>query len=165
MNKPTNFNENGQVIRNGKYVYSSIIINATPDKVWNILMNFDQYPAWNPFITSISGNPTTGNTIAATICPPGQKPMLFKPTVLQNQKNTEFRWIGTMGIPYIFDGEHVFQLQSNNNGTTTLHHFEYFRGLLVPFFKKMLEQNTQQGFEAMNLALKLQVESYSAAGK
>ena len=165
MNKPTNFNANGQIIRDGKSVYSSIIINATPNNVWNILMNFDQYPAWNPFITSISGNPTIGSTIAATICPPGQKPMQFKPTVLQNQKNTEFRWKGTLGIPYIFDGEHVFQLQDNNNGTTTLHHFEYFRGVLVPLFKKMLEQNTQQGFEAMNLALKQQVESYIVAVK
>ncbi len=165
MKKPTNFKPNGQVVRNGKSVYSSIIIKATPDKVWNTLMNFEQYPTWNPFITTIIGNPIVGKTIAATICPPGQKPMQFKPTVLQNQKNTEFRWIGTMGIPYIFDGEHVFQLQNNNDGTTTLHHFEYFRGVLVPFFKKMLEQNTQQGFEAMNLALKQQVESYSVAGK
>lgn len=165
MNKPTNFNTNGQVIHNGKSVYSSIIINATPYKVWNILMNFEQYPAWNPFITFITGNPNVGNTITATICPPGQKPMQFKPTVLQYKKNTEFRWIGTMGIPHIFDGEHVFQLQDNNNGTTTLHHFEYFRGVLVPFFKKMLEQNTLQGFEAMNLALKHQAESYSVSEK
>ncbi len=165
MKNPTNVNENRQVIRHGKYVYSSIIINATPEKVWDILMNFEQYPEWNPFITTISGNPTIGNTIAATICPPGQKPMQFKPRVLQNLKNTEFRWIGTLGIPYLFDGEHVFQLQENNNGTTTLHHFEYFRGVLVPFFKKMLEQNTLQGFEVMNIALKQKAESLRVAGK
>ena len=165
MKNPTNVNENRQVIRHGKYVYSSIIINATPEKVWDILMNFEQYPEWNPFITTIFGNPTIGNTIAATICPPGQKPMQFKPTVLQNLKNTEFRWIGTLGIPYLFDGEHVFQLQENNNGTTTLHHFEYFRGVLVPFFKKMLEQNTLQGFEVMNIALKQKAESLRVAGK
>lgn len=163
MKKSTEFKGKGEVIQNGKTIATSIIINASPDKVWNVLMNFSEYPKWNPFITSITGEPKEGNIIAATICPPNQKPMLFKPTVLQNKNNSEFRWIGTMGIPYLFDGEHVFHLHDNNDKTTTFHQIEYFRGVLVPFLRKILEQHTLSGFETMNLALKQQVERYMLA--
>ena len=34
---------------------TEIEINATPDKVWDVLMDFDSYPEWNPFMQSASG--------------------------------------------------------------------------------------------------------------
>jgi hypothetical protein len=37
---------------------------------------------------------------------------------------------------------------------TTFKQSEIFKGILVPFFKKMIENNTKKGFEAMNQKLK-----------
>ena len=37
-----------------KEIKTEIIINSKPEKVWNILTNFEKYPEWNPFIKSIS---------------------------------------------------------------------------------------------------------------
>jgi uncharacterized protein YndB with AHSA1/START domain len=33
----------------------TIEIDATPDEVWAVLTDFDDYDKWNPFVTSISG--------------------------------------------------------------------------------------------------------------
>ncbi len=34
---------------------SEIEIGASPERVWQLLTDFDRSPAWNPFIRSISG--------------------------------------------------------------------------------------------------------------
>ena len=58
----------------------------------------------------------------------------------------------------IFDGEHKFELTDNRDGTTTLVQSENFIGILVPLFKKTLDNNTRRGFEAMNKKLKEMAE-------
>ncbi len=144
----------GQVIRHGKLVYSEITIAATPEKVWSILTHFEDYPNWNPFIKTISGTPVVGGNISAQIQPPNGKAMQFTPRVLQFTENKELRWIGKVMVPFAFDGEHTFSITDNGNGTVTFKQYEHFRGVLVPFFKKMLEVDTKAGFEMMNGKLK-----------
>lgn len=141
-----------------KEISTSIIIHATPQKVWSILMDFPKYETWNPFITSISGTPEVGKKIEAHMQPPGAKGMTFKPKVLVFEPEKEFRWIGHLGIPGLFDGEHRFQLIDNGDGTTTFIQSERFRGILIPLFRKMLDVNTKNGFVSMNEQLKAQAE-------
>ena len=129
-----------------KEIKTEILIHATSDKVWNILIDFENYPNWNPFIKSIKGTAKVGNKILARMEPPGAKGMTFKPRVLVVDINKEFKWIGHLIIPGLFDGEHTFELIDNGNGTTTFRQNEKFRGILIPFFKKMIEKNTVQGF-------------------
>jgi hypothetical protein len=148
----------GEVIKNGKMVYTEITINAAPAKVWQVLTDFEAYPAWNPFIKSIKGKPAVGQHIEALLQVPGSKGMVFKPRVLQFQQCKEFRWIGKLGVGYLFDGEHTFRLQDNGNGTTTFMQYEHFRGILIPFMKKMLDVQTAEGFGQMNQKLKERVE-------
>lgn len=142
-----------------KEITTTILIQAKPAKIWQILMDFENYPTWNPFIIEISGNPQTGKSIQAKIQPPGSKPMIFKPIVLMNESEKEFKWKGKLLFKGLFDGEHCFQLIDNQNGTTTFIHSEKFAGILVPFLKKMLDTNTKNGFTLMNEAIKKRAES------
>jgi hypothetical protein len=137
-----------------KEIKTEILINTTPEKVWNILTDFDKYPNWNPFIKSITGNVAVGNKIAARIEPPEANGMTFKPKILAFETNKELRWIGHLLFPGLFDGEHKFELIDNKNGTTTFRQSEKFGGILVPLFKKMLDENTTNGFNLMNRKLK-----------
>jgi hypothetical protein len=84
--------------------------------------------------------------------------MTFKPTVLKFDINKEFRWLGHLIMPGLFDGEHIFELIDNEDGTTTFIQREQFRGVLITLFKNMLDVNTKQGYELMNKALKERVE-------
>ena len=137
-----------------KEIRTQIVINASPEKVWAVLTNFNDYPNWNPFIKSISGEAKVGNKIIAYLQPPDSKGMTFKPRVLTFDVNKDFRWLGHLLFPGLFDGEHRFQLIDNGNGTTTFIQSEKFRGILIPLFAKMLNTNTKNGFVAMNEKLK-----------
>ena len=137
-----------------KEIKTEILINAAPEKVWSILTNFEKYPDWNPFIKSINGELKVGNKIIAHLEPPEAKGMTFKPTVLSYEANKEFSWLGHLLFAGLFDGQHKFELIDNKNGTTTFIQSEKFKGILVPLFKKMLDYNTVNGFNAMNKKLK-----------
>ena len=135
-------------------IKTTILINATPNKVWNILTDFNAYPNWNPFIKSISGAVKIGQKIKVEIAPPDAKKMIFKPEVLILENNKHFSWIGHLLFPGIFDGQHHFELIDNGDGTTTFNQSERFTGILVPLFKSQLNNNTARGFNLMNEKLK-----------
>jgi len=135
-------------------IKTEILMHSSPEAVWSILTNFDDYPNWNPFIKSIDGNIQVGNTFKARIQPPGSKAMTFKPRVLTFEQNKKFSWLGHLFIKGLFDGEHIFELIDHGNQTTTLIQKEIFTGILVPVFDKLMRENTIKGFEAMNEKIK-----------
>ena len=137
-----------------KEIKTEILINTTPEKVWTIFTNFENYPNWNPFIKSIKGEVKVGNKITARIEPPEAKGMTFKPKVLTYEINKELKWLGHLLFAGLFDGEHKFSLIDNGNGTTTFIQSEKFKGILVPLFQKQLDNNTKKRFEEMNKKLK-----------
>jgi len=132
-----------------KEIKTQITINASPQKVWTILSDFENYSSWNPFITSLEGDVEVGNKIKVNA-----GGMNFKPEVLAYKENKELRWIGKLLFSGVFDGEHSFELVDNQDGTTTFHHNEKFNGFLVGLFSKKLDTDTKSGFEAMNDKLK-----------
>lgn len=142
-----------------KEIKTQIVINASPNQVWKELIDVKNYPNWNPFIKSIDGEFHVGKKIVARIEPPEAKGMTFKPTILICDENKEIRWLGHLFVKGLFDGEHCFQLIDNHDGTITFIQSEKFYGILVPLFRKMLDENTVNGFNAMNEKLKEIVES------
>ena len=135
-------------------IKNEILIHATPEKVWSVLTDFESYPAWNPFIKSVKGKAEVGSKLTVTIMQSGDKGTTFKPKVLTVVPSKELSWLGRLLLPNIFDGKHKFELIDNSNDTTTFRQSENFTGILVPFFKKQLENNTAKGFEKMNKKLK-----------
>ena len=65
-----------------KELKTEILINADYERIWGILVNFEDYPNWNPFIKSIEGKPEVGLKIKARMEPPGASGMTFKPKIL-----------------------------------------------------------------------------------
>ena len=127
-------------------------IDAPPDRVWAALTDFAAYPEWNPFIPRLEGSATSGSRLRVTIRPPGSRAMTLRPRVTISEPDRHFAWLGHLGLPRVFDGEHEFILEPNGRGGTSFTQRETFRGLLVPFVGKVLER-TRRGFEAMNQSL------------
>lgn len=139
-------------------ISTSIIIEATPEAVWEVLTNMGDYGDWNPFIQELSGHLAEGAQLQVVIAPPGQSPMKFSPNVIRYEEGREFRWLGKLWFSGLFDGEHYFRLEPIDENNTRLVHGELFRGLLVRPILAMMGDNTTAGFEAMNKALKERVE-------
>ena len=132
---------------------TQIMIKAKPEKVWEVLMDFEKYAEWNPFILSIMGKAAVGEKLNVHI-----QGMKFRPKVKKLALGQNFVWLGHLLFPGIFDGRHSFELEEQADGSTHFIHSESFKGILVPLFKKQLMNQTQAGFEAMNEALKARVE-------
>lgn len=142
-----------------KSIHTEIEIKAPVDKVWSILTDFEKYPEWNPFIKSIQGDIRVGSQFKAIIQLPESKAMTFKPKCLVKDDNKEFRWLGHLFIPGLFDGEHIFKMKAIEGGKTKLVQCENFKGLLLPLFWKQINTKTIQGFESMNRAIKEKAEA------
>jgi hypothetical protein len=140
-----------------KELRTEIEINAPPERVWGVLMDFGAYAEWNPFIRRISGEPTVGSRLEVRIEPPEGRGLTFKPAVRKVQANRELAWLGHLLLPGIFDGEHHLELAPRDGGTLFVQR-EEFKGILVPLFGRGLEK-TKRGFEQMNAALKRRAEA------
>ena len=139
---------------------TEIVIDASPDRVWDILIDLDSFAEWNPFARRASGKVEVGQQISVFLQPPNGKGMTFKPTVKKADRGREFRWLGRFLIPGLFDGEHYFRLEPANDGGTRLIHGEQFRGILVPLMGGVITKAVK-GFEEMNVALKARAEGDS----
>ncbi len=138
-----------------KEIRTEIEIEASAERVWDLLTDFARFPEWNPFIRQVKGRASTGNQLTVTIQPPGGKSMTFKPHVLDAEPNRQLRWIGRVLIRGLFDGEHSFGIEPLGENRVRFTHRERFSGLFVPFFST---GRSQQGFEEMNKALKTRAE-------
>ena len=156
-------------------------IDAPPEIVWNVLLEFDRYPEWNPYIRSIEGEPIEGEHLRVRIDPPRSRAMTFEPEVVANEENRRLAWRGRLAVPFAFDGYHEFHLEpidggesseprrtsedrrSSGRNRTRLLHRETFRGALVSL---LFDQDSlEQGFTAMNRALKNRVEQRTLAAE
>jgi len=93
-----------------KSIESEITIDAPVASVWSHLIDFVHYPNWNVFIPSISGELKEGSKWKVTIHPPGGSKMTFAPKCTKMETGKRFQWKGSLGIPGLFDGEHIFSL-------------------------------------------------------
>jgi len=139
-------------------IKTEITISASTKTVWSVLMDFDNYPNWNPFMKSIQGEKIIGQKLIVKIQPPNGKEMTFKPEILVLESNKELKWLGKAGLKGVFDGAHSFQLEQQNDGSTKFIHGEKFSGILVGLMDKTLDK-TELGFRQMNEALKKECEN------
>ncbi|MEM7368678.1 MAG: SRPBCC domain-containing protein [Bacteroidota bacterium] len=146
-----------------KEIKTEIIIDASPELVWQVLTDFESYPDWNPFLVSIEGDKEVGGRLTNKMVSNG-KTNVFKPTILTWEENQHFEWLGSLPLR-LFTGRHYFILEAINAQQTKLIHGEKFGGLLRAMIMKQIGETTLQNFLAMNRALKQQVESKVEIGK
>lgn len=135
---------------------TEIEINASPERVWQILTDTEKFPQWNPFIHWLKGKLVVGQTIEVFLGESESKGMTFRPVILELTPNRTFRWLGHLFINGLFDGEHIFEIEPLDANRVHFVQREKFGGILVPLFNF---DSTRRGFEAMNRALKERAES------
>ena len=130
---------------------------APAERVWAILMAAERWAEWNPF-AKVSGRFAVGERVFVTLTPPGKGTSTFRPTVVRMEPGRELRWIGSLGVRGLFDGEHGFRVTAEDVGRSRFEQFEMFTGLLAAPILWAVRDATRQGFEAMNRALKKRAE-------
>ena len=141
-----------------KELRTEIEIQASDQRVWQLLTDFANFPQWNPFIRQAKGEVKVGARLEIHLQPSGASGMNFKPIVLMVKPNRKLRWLGRLLMPGLFDGEHTFTIETLEAKRVRFTQREVFTGLLVPLFARSLNIDTRRGFEEMNQALKSRAE-------
>ena len=139
-------------------VHSEIEINASPERVWQVLTDFERYNEWNPYIVQASATLAAGQDIRMTLKLSDEKEKSAKYMLTIVKPNQELRWQGFTYFGGLIDREHSFKIEKLEANQVRFVQREQFQGLLVPFIWKNTSISTQAGFEAMNKALKERVE-------
>jgi hypothetical protein len=141
-----------------KTIETNIVIDSTPQKVWNILTNFKEYELWNPFMTKVIGDANLGSKIEVNIKTMNGKKRTYYPIITKCETNSELRWKGKSILPGVFDGERIFVLERSVDDKVSFSHKEIFSGLGVKFVGNKLDKNLRDSFVRMNEALKIRAE-------
>ena len=142
-----------------KTIETNIVIESTPEKIWDVLTNFEEYELWNPFMTKVVGNASLGSKIEVNIKTISGKNRSYYPIITKCETNKELRWKGKSFLPGVFDGERVFVLEKSDDDKVSFSHKEIFSGLGVKLVGNKLDENLREGFVRMNVALKVRAEN------
>ncbi|MDP9488907.1 MAG: SRPBCC domain-containing protein [Thermoproteota archaeon] len=142
-----------------KTIETNIVIDSTPEKIWDVLTNFEEYELWNPFMTKVVGNASLGSKIEVNIKTISGKNRSYYPIITKFETNKELRWKGKSFLPGVFDGELVFVLEKSDDDKVSFSHKEIFSGLGVKLVGNKLDENLREGFVRMNEALKVRAEN------
>ena len=134
-------------------------MDCTPEKIWDILTNFEEYELWNPFMRQVEGDAKLGAKIKVQIRTMRGKQRIYHPIITRFEINKELRWKGKSFLPGIFDGERIFLINKTADNKVAFFHKELFSGLGVKLVGNKLDENLGEGFEKMNLALKKRAEN------
>jgi hypothetical protein len=137
---------------------ADVEIQASPQRVWEVLTDFAAYHQWNPFIIEAEGRAAPGQRLRLRMRPPGRGVTTFRPQVLEAEPGRTLRWLGRVLVPGLFDGEHGFTIQPVGPGRVRVVQHEAFRGLLAPLLLRFIADPTLAGFRQMNEALKSRAE-------
>ena len=74
---------------------TEITIEASPQRVWEILTDLERYETWNPFVVACQGRVATGERLICRLHPPGERAQTVKPTVTVADPSGQFRMART----------------------------------------------------------------------
>ena len=143
-----------------KTIETQIKANSTPEKIWKILINFEEYELWNPFMIKVVGDAKLGSKIMVKIQTVRGKQRTYYPTITRLEINKELRWKGKSFLPGIFDGERIFIIEKSTDNKVSFIHKEIFTGLGVKLVGNKLDEDLRESFDKMNIALKTKAENF-----
>ena len=131
----------------------SIEIKADQAIVWALLTKASDYPRWNSTVTSIEGNIALGEKIKLKSILDSKR--TFKLKVKEFEAEKKLVWGDGQG-------NRVYTITKNSNGTVTFSMTEKIGGLMFPMYAKMIP-SFDKSFEQFASDLKKESETIMSA--
>jgi hypothetical protein len=136
---------------------SQVEIAASPEDVWTVLTEFEQWPSWNPDVRSLS---IRGAVAEGTEFRWKAGPGTITSTIRRVEAPYLIAWTGkTLGIKAI----HFWWLEPRD-GTTFVRTEESFEGVMARVFRRSLQKALDNSLDAGLRCLKAEVERRTATG-
>ena len=132
------------------------VIDAPRERVWRIVIDFDSYAEWNPYMPSVVGGAAAGRTLDIHLEPPGAGAQDVEASVTVFKPPRKLRWQGRLLAPGLRDLEYEVIVAPLGPSRAEVTQRARYEGLLVTF---MDSGPTDAGLERMAAALKRRAES------
>jgi S-(hydroxymethyl)glutathione synthase len=142
-------------------IETAIKIDASPQTVWSIMDDLQNYPAWNRLTADLAGRTTVGSIVRGTLTKGGNSPPVpLSPTITAIVGAREFRWL--TAAPG-FHAEHYFLLSPTADGGTELIHNEDFDGPVADERWGGIQASSPPAYNQFNADLKARAEAFRDA--
>ncbi len=98
-------------------IKTEIIINAPINDVWNAFRDFSSHSKWNTFLRIHGDGLKIGQSFKVNFLEDGKVKMSMTPTLLEDNTQKSFEWIGHLLIKGLFDGHHKFLFDESTTAT------------------------------------------------
>ena len=144
-----------------KTIETKVRINASPQTVWSVMDDLQNYPEWNRLTADLTGRTTVGSILRGTLTKGGASPAIaLSPTITAIVGAREFRWLTKAPG---FHAEHYFLLRPMSDGGTCLVHGENFDGPLADERWEGILASTPKAYDQLNDDLKRRAEGFRAS--
>jgi hypothetical protein len=137
-----------------RHFETETMIEATPDRVWEVLADTASWSDWDSGVVRVEGEPAQGSRIKITseLNPKRSYPV----KVVELETNRRMAWRG--GVPLgLFTGVRSYTLTPEGEGRTHFEMREEFTGPLLPLIWRTMP-DMRASFEQFANGLKKRVE-------
>ena len=134
-------------------VHTETWIDASPEKVWNVIADAKLQHEWHPVIQPYDGEYKEGTKIKLNLLEPGEEPLQVTAKVKKSEPNEELNIAGGFWAFISFD--HYWYLKPGKGGTRVIQH-EEFKGIYLLFWDYSLLESY---YQKANTGLKERVAS------
>ena len=143
---------------------AEVEIDASPERVWEVLVDLERYPEWNPFTIAVRSSLVEGEPVDLTV-----RMSRLGITIEQREHIREvrparrLRWGMKLGAPWLISGERDQRLEPLEPGRTRYVTEDVIAGVLSPLVFLLFAGSLEEGFREMARALAAEAERRSPA--
>jgi hypothetical protein len=135
---------------------TATVIDAPRERVWDIVTDFASYPAWNPYLTEISGAQRAGESLDIVLATPDHGSRAITATIYVLRPPRKLRWQSRTLVPGLRDLEYEIIVAPLGPDRSQVQQRARYEGLLAVFVD---EEATSVGLERMAAALAHRAEA------
>ncbi|RHW22800.1 SRPBCC domain-containing protein [Nocardioides immobilis] len=117
---------------------TTFAVEASSDRVWEVISDFDSWSEWNPSVPSIKGDLKVGNTCAVKLVMPGRPSVNVKVRLTAVDPGRRLAWHGNIAHDRFFAGDRSLDIEPQADGTVLVTHTEVVTGAFFPVFKALM---------------------------
>ena len=133
---------------------TDIIIDASVDKVWQVLSDFAAYPEWNPYIRRMDGSLESGGSLHVTRLLPGRGEVTSTPAITLYRPGREIRLLDRPVLPGPAGCRARAQARAARPGAGALRPLADDLGAPRADLRRLVHDGLRGQLDAMNVALK-----------
>ena len=147
-------------------VGASIEIAAPVARVWEVLVDVERYPEWNPFTVSVVTTFELGSPVDMQVALRGRRDAAGRPRTMRQveyitgfEEGRRFSWGTNVGPSWFITADRWQELTDLGGGRTRYETSDEFTGIGVGFMLAIMERHVARGFREVAEALKARCES------